>query len=73
MIITVYTLEKAEKELRVFFLSERAEDFSEVVYQEYETEDYSVKNHYAEDASSWNSEFIQKVCEAPNHMYVEER
>lgn len=73
MIITVYTLEKAEKELKVYFVSERAEDFSEVIYQEYETEGYSIENHYSESAQNWNPKFIQKIYDAPNHMYIEER
>lgn len=73
MIITVYDLEKSGKYFRVYFVSERSEDFSETIYQEYETEGYSVKNHYTESSQEWNPDFIQKVFEAPNHMYIEEK
>ena len=71
MTVTVYYLTREDKKVKVYFVSEAAEDFSEVIYQEYETEGYSVENSYAESAKAWGPEFIQKVYDTPYHMHEE--
>lgn len=76
MFITVIRISNEKETVTVYALSDETVDYSEYIYQEWETEGYNLENIYTEPLdgnTEWKPEFIESVKQQPDRIFIERR